>query len=326
MLTAAQEGIEGPTPPTEAHRYVSCSPIMGQGVFASFFDLQHYTAMDLSFLTNREWALYTWLLGVVIWVVCEPDMRKNSSHLIKALFQPILVKLYLATITWTALSVWLLATLGIWQVQNLKTTVLWFFTYAFISLNQATTHRRRPDYYCKLLLGTVNISILLAFLADSYSFSLISEFVLVPLSFFIFALDAVAGMRQFEGEEYALTRKVVSWGPPLFGFFLLGHAISAAINHGDFVSVANLRDMAMPSFLSVLFFPFLHVFCLVLAYENLQFGLPDKKLRRYGVWKSLWAFRFRQSYVDAWRRELNLQPPSTRELVDESISRTLVNG
>jgi hypothetical protein len=281
--------------------------------------------METTFLTNRECAAVFWLLVAVAGLINMPSLHSSLKDLLRALIQPLLVALFTWAAAWTSFSVLLLSSLGIWETQNLKTTFIWFGGYAFVTLMTTVQNESKPGYFRMLIKGTIPLTMFLTFFVDAYSFSVLTEVVMLPLIMGVFAMLAIAeSSPQFQDEKYDKTKLVLNLVVIIFFFALLYNSVHGAMTKGGLFTSQNFRDMLMPTFLSLLFLPFLYGFMLVLGYERLQGVLPDKKIRRYGVWKTLWAFKFKVSMIDPWRRQLwKMAPILSKEMVDQSIQLTL---
>ncbi|WP_028008437.1 hypothetical protein [Solimonas flava] len=153
-------------------------------------------------LSNREIAAMIWLTIFFVWTLARDksgEIRRSLAHLVRAFFVRHIMLVMLWAALWIVLCVRLLIWLGFWHLDNLKTTVMWAVPFAFVTLLDANRVTEEKTYFRNTIRDTVNVTVLITFVAELYSFSLPVELLLTPL------LTLIGGVAIFsEGKpEYA---------------------------------------------------------------------------------------------------------------------------
>ena len=178
--------------------------------------------------------------------------------------------LYVATVVWG------LHAVGFWTFGLLKVTVLWFFTSALVVALNFTTITGEKSVFAAVFVDNVKGILLVEFLINRYTFPLIVELVLIPVSAFVAGLDAFAQRK----EEYADVAKLIKWTQAILGFVILALAISSAVaDFSNLRSFDTARLILTPPLLSLLLVPFIYLLIVYATYErlftNLKVG-PEK--------------------------------------------------
>ena len=186
-------------------------------------------------------------------------------------------------LTYVAAIITLLAAIGIWKVDLLKDSIMWFFVSAMAMMMHCATAGNTTNVFRKILTDAVKIVIVLEFLVNTCTFSLPVELILVPSLIFIILIDVVASMNA----ENAIVAKLFNGIQVIAGFVILGIAIRRAVfDFQNLKSLGTFRSIAIAPLLSVLMFPFIYIMLVMTLYEQvfmrLKFG-PEKppRLKRY---------------------------------------------
>ena len=139
--------------------------------------------MDL--LNNRETAALAWALILLTWALTRAELRESFANVIKHAFADSLVKIYAAMLVYVTGMLVLLSIVGLWDVGQLKATIVWIFSITLISLFRAESIHDDPGYFKKSVRDNINLIVVLEFLVGFYSFSFFSEFILLPVVTFL---------------------------------------------------------------------------------------------------------------------------------------------
>lgn len=277
--------------------------------------------MDLS---NREISALIWIavaLGYVFYKDKDGNLIYSIKQLIKIFFSPKIIAVFLCAAVWIILCVLGLYYAGMWITANLKTTILWGLAFAFITLMDVSRIKEDKTYFEKTIRDTVNVTTIITFMTEAYSFSLLAELVLFP---FLFLVTAMHVMSEKE-KERASVHRLMSGVLVTVGCIYIGYGIyMAAMDFEDFATWNNLREFFIPIILSLLFLPYLYLISILISYEliwvNLRFALKDVSLRRYAMFRAIIQFRFDLEGLRRWKRNVGAYPPESREDILESIS------
>jgi len=246
---------------------------------------------NASFYTDlfntREKAVIIWLLIFLVLALSQKNIRISLWSFIKLLFQRKILVLIMAMLFYTGLTVFILSETGIWEVFLIKDTIFWVFGSAFVLMMNSNKATQDEHHFKKIIFDNLKLILIIEFIINRYTFSLCIELILVPVLFVIVAMSAFAEMKK----EYMSVKKLIDF--ILSAFFILLIVFAMVKILGDykaFVSSKNLRVFSLPPLLTFAYIPFLYLFALVMAYENLFFRFDillkkDQKLAKFAKQK-----------------------------------------
>lgn len=218
------------------------------------------------FFNTREKAVIIWLLIFLVWVLSQKNIRSSLCSVIKALFQRKILVLIMAMLFYTSLTVFILSKIGIWEVSLIKDTIIWVFGSAFVLLMNLNKATQDEHHFKKIFFDNLKLILIIEFIINLYAFSLWIELILVPVLFVIIAMSAFVEMKK----EYMSVKKVIDFILSAFIILLIVFALVKILgDYQAFASPENLRVFTLPPLLTFSYIPFLYLFALVIAYENL---------------------------------------------------------
>lgn len=215
---------------------------------------------------TREIAIIIWLLIFLAWAMSQKKIRDSIFGVGKAFLRKKVLSVIIATILNAGLIVFILSKIGIWQTSLIKDTLFWLVGTAFVLLMNANKATQDNGFFKKILIDNLKLILVLEFIVNLYTFNLLLELILVPFLFVIIAISAYSEMKK----EYLPVKKMVDFILFIFGLSLITYAFVKIL--GDFQSFAvseNMRAFILPPLLTFAYFPFLYLFALMMAYENL---------------------------------------------------------
>lgn len=275
-------------------------------------------------LTNREIAWLVWLGIVLATLLVQKSMRGLLWNLMQAFCaRPILLSVG-AMLAYVGVCVLLLSALQLWQWDNLKTTLLWCVTFAFVTMVDVNRLSEDSTFYGRTVRDAVSVTALVLLVVEFKSFPLLAEFFIVPGMVFLGLCVAIVQTR----EEAKDARRLVEGMASIVGLALVIYGLTAIWRQpGEFFSWVTVREFLVPVALSLLFLPFMYALSAYAAYERiflrLAFVLPDEPLRRYAKTKSIFAFAGNTDSMRRWGRNIGIEHPTSREDVDRSIHEVL---
>lgn len=277
--------------------------------------------MDLS---NRELAALIWIvigLGYIFFKDKDGNLLDALKQLFKLFFAPQIIIALLCATLWIIFCVRGLHYINMWEFTNLKTTILWGFAFAFVTLMDVSRIREDSTYFKKTIRDTINATAIITFIAEAYSFSLFAELLFFP---FLFSVTAMHVMSE-KKKEHASVHKLMSILLVSIGCIYIGYGIYMAANEfEEFATWNNVREFFIPIILSLLFLPYLYLISVLTSYEliwmNLRFDLKDDSLRRYAMFQAIIRFRLDFEGLWRWKRNIGTYRPESREAILKSIS------
>lgn len=241
---------------------------------------------------NREIAIIFWAVIFLFFVLSKKDVRLLILNVLKAFLNWKLLVPIILSLSYVALVVWLLRKWYIWDLFLTKDTIIWILGTAsilFFSLNRV---ERDSNFFKKIVIKNVGLTAILEFIINTYTFNLPTELILVPLTFFVGAMSAVAET----DEKYSLVKKASNAMLFLVGVAFITVAINGALSDVDnFLTINNLNKFILMPVLTLAFIPALYVLALVMVYETLFLRIEtllkgDKELIRYAKWRILFSY------------------------------------
>lgn len=271
-------------------------------------------------LNTRELALLIWAAIVGLYLASRPKGRGGLVGLLRAFFNKKLAILFGSAVAYTAMMVVVLEAFGIWTVGELKTTVLWVFTFAFVTMGEAITSKDKGKKLSAVARDVVTVTAVILFVAEFYTFPLWIELLFVPLTAI---LGGVLALTERD-PQHAPVKRIVETLFVLIGLGILAYSTIMIVNNFEDVwSLATLRGFAIPIIMSLAFIPFLYFLILFVVYENALATLTiqghSKPMVRYAVLRGIAVLGGNIDLLDKFRVSLNLEQELTRAAIDQRL-------
>jgi hypothetical protein len=276
-------------------------------------------------LNNREIATLFWLTLLVVGAFAWPATRSSAFGVIKAFFRRPLLIVFAAAALYVAACVALLQTFHLWEWANLKTTMVWAASFAFLSMFDLNRIDEDHTYFRKTLRDTLSVTAALLFIAQFYAFRLAIELLLLPAITFIALLHAIPEAKP----EHAAVNSLLGNLLATTGLTFFAYSAYQTVRHwSEFATVHTAREFGVPILLSILFLPFLYVMSVYSVYERVFIGLTwaieNDRLRRYAKRKALLNFRLDLDLLKRWRRMMLHGRPEECEAIRQSFRKVRI--
>lgn len=269
---------------------------------------------------NREIAILIWAILFLGWCLSQEKIRSSLKTVIKAALSKLLLKVYGAMLLYISTMIYWLHEIDIWELDQTKNTIIWIFSVALISLFRSHTLMEDPHYFRKAVKDNLNLVIVLEFVLTFYTFNLIGELVLVPVSAIIGGMKALT-----EGKaEYKIVDRFLNSIFITFGVFIIGYtAYNLALGFTEFATKDTLANFYTPPLLSLLYLPFVYALSVYSTYERvfvrIKFKCSEDDILKYAKWKSILAFHCRARLLDRWANTTFFSQLTSKEEVRKSI-------
>lgn len=192
------------------------------------------------------------------------SMRTSIWGLIKMLFQKSFLKIYAILGMYLILMFCALNKVNFWDLDYLKDSLLWLFTVGFVLIFKSV-EAKDITYFKNILRESLKWTVLFEFIINFYSFSLITEFIMLPVLVFITTTQAFSELDKKNIQVTKLLTNILS----LIGIVFLGFSIyKTIIGFETFFSFTTLRIFIFPIVLTTLFLPFIYFLSLFSVYES----------------------------------------------------------
>lgn len=275
-------------------------------------------------INNREIASAIWLAILVAFVLINKSTRDSLDAVTRTLFQPALViPLGIAAFYATG-EIYLISYMGWWSAANLKTTILWLVTFAFVTMFEVATAKSRKAGLGKITTEILSVAVLVTFIAELYSFPLIVELIALP---FVTIVGLMAEMAKHK-PEHAPVAKLMGCLSGLIGFSYIGFSLWKSVElWRDTFTLANWLELVIPVILSVAFLPFLYAWRIYVAYNEMFttisiFGI-DKALVPYARWLAITRIRTDLDLLERWRKSIQSARPANKDELKHTLTALL---
>ena len=235
-------------------------------------------------LSTRELALLAWICIVVMALLLSTKLRPPLFAIARAMLHPKIVEVVGLAALYTAGCVWLLALVGLWRWDNLKTTIVWFVATAVVAMASSKELEKGASALWALVREAITITAIVLFLGSIKPLPFWAEFLLLPLLTVITAMVAVAERQPKHRIVIAPLNGILA----VAGLSIIGYSIyRVVVDWRNFDAALQVREFVIPIALTVMFLPYLYSLILFMGFESaairLKFKVEDRALRRY-IW------------------------------------------
>lgn len=273
-------------------------------------------------LNTRETAMAIWVVGFFLIAFVKIKRKKQSSgflNLIKAFLNKNVMVVFLAAAVWVFICIFIMSLVGFWSVENLKTSIIWFFGFACVAVLSSDNKRQlsEQEYLVRYLKNIFTLAVVVTFVAESFTFHLFFELMLFPL---IVLLSGMKFISENRGLGKALER-VIDFLLILIGsIYLVFSLIKIFFNPASFFSSTTALNFFIPLILTFLFIPFVMFLRSFMIYENvfkrISCWLKDDSLLRYMKIKSVISFGVNVDALQFWGESLEFKKINIKTKAD----------
>lgn len=278
----------------------------------------------LNSISEREIASAIWLAVFVASVPISKSTRNSAGAVIRALFQPaLMVPLGIAAL-YAIGEIFLLNCIGWWSLANLKTTILWLVTFAFVTMFEVATAKNRKAGLGKITAEILSVAALVTFIAELYSFPLIVELIALPFVTIVFLMAEMAKHKP----EHAPVAKLMGCLSSLIGISYIGFSLWKSVElWRDTFTWANWLELIIPIILSIAFLPFLYAWRTYVAYNEMFATISifaiDKGLVPNARWLAITRIRTDLDLLERWRRSIQSSRPANKAELKHTLTALL---
>lgn len=274
--------------------------------------------MDI--FNNREISVAIWVALLVVWGSRYFSVRKCIYDLIKAFGKRLILTVFGLMAIYIVFLIYGLHEVGLWDIGQLKNTIIWSIFVAAVSLFRIPQIADDPHYYRNAIKDNLKLVVVLEFIIAFYTFDLWLELLVVPFAVIAGGMLAVAQ----SNKEYEPAEKFINNILALFGGSLIAYAIYNLYQDFElFAKTKTLTDFILPPLLSLLFLPFLFIMVLYSSYQSafvrLQFSLNDSSLQSFAKRHAIIGFYVHTGLLKRWTRNLMILRPENRQQIKDSI-------
>lgn len=270
------------------------------------------------FFNNREIAIGVWvIIGLAVILPTKP-VRQFIKTAIPILFCKKFVIFYIVFISFLGLVLCALNWAGFWDLTLLKDTVFWVLLVELPLFSKAIEKADGGRFFSKLIQENVAIAVAIEFFVGFWTFSLITEIILIPLTVLISALYVLAE----QDKKHRSVKRFFDGLLVLWGMILLINAIYNLIHApNQFFGFDTLKSLLLPLVLLVFNLPVVYGLALYNIYEQIFIRIEGSKSEQKKMkWQVIRFSGIRFSKVSAIRKSLSNTIVCCRTSKDLQIS------
>ncbi|MHB8103531.1 MAG: hypothetical protein ACYDEF_15520 [Methanosarcina sp.] len=216
--------------------------------------------------TNRETAIIIWTAIITIYALFIKQIRASIFDVIKsALKTKIFIVVFLYLSYFSAI-IYYLYYMEWWDIDNLKDTIIWFIFSGLPIGFIVATNKLERGFWKNLVLNNLKLMVLVEFIINSFTFSLVVEFFfIIPFITITTMLNAFSKHKK----EYKSVEKLTNIVLTFFGFIILSYSLYRTIVEIQSIENMNtLNNISFPVIFSIISVPYMYILKLYVEYEN----------------------------------------------------------
>ncbi len=222
---------------------------------------------------------------------------------------------------YVTLTVVILSLVGLWTPYQLKNTIFWTLSVAFVMLFKTEDYKQSPHLLKILISDNFKILVIIQFITSFYTFSLLIEFFILPFSLLLAMLVFISSLKY----EFSCIQKTLHYIIALIGIYLLLDTLFKLISRwDDFIQINTAYDFFIPPLLTLLYIPFIVILTTVFAYERafilMNRFIVDTSIRNFAKRYSLIRFNLRWKLLDRWLKLLLTINMTSKEEIKDSVN------
>lgn len=270
--------------------------------------------------SNREIALSIWLFVFLFWCFTQQEVRDSIKGVLLAFCHRSILTIFGLMAGYIYLAVGFLSSAGLWDFDQLKSTLMWFFFVASVELFRANSIGEEKGYFVKSIKNHFKFLVVLEFIVAFQSFSLAAELIIVLISTLVMFIMVVAESK----EEHVLVAKIMSRILSSFGIVMVCFGLYFIIlKFGEFAQLKTFMNFTTPIALSILLLPFIFVISVYIRYERILVRVniytEDRFYRIYVKFKGIVHFKNNYKSLNDWLSFSCISDFESRRSINNSI-------
>lgn len=272
-------------------------------------------------LNSREIAFLIWFLLAISGSIYMTWGKSVLPNLVKAFFQKQILTVLALMLAYILASIWLISKFGCWYWSNIKVTVIWAISFAFLATFNFQKIETEKAYFSRTLRQTISVAAMVAFVTGAHTFNLPVELILSGALIFLALVSAVGERdKKYKTVHFFVTALLVT-----IALLMLCKSIyHIVIGFREFATLHNAREFLIPILLTVLFLPFLYAIHAYGVCERVlvmfRHQSKDGELTRYAAFRLMRVLGFDLAGWEQWRQHAGLFSPKSRSDVDAAIN------
>jgi hypothetical protein len=230
-------------------------------------------------LNNREWAILCWLSLGVAFALTRRDVRSGVRDLARTARQAQILLPVLIMLAYVSVLVRIGWRIGLWNVNLIKGTVVWFIVSGVVLLMNSAEAGRERRFFRRTALRTLEATVFVEFVTNLFVLSLPAELGLQPTVALLVAVSVVGG-----GEKrYHAAKRFVDALLAVVALGLAGFSMVQLVRQWDELNKsASLLEFVLPVWLTLGLLPFIYLIALYGGYRS-SFKRIDSMVKNHAT-------------------------------------------
>lgn len=231
----------------------------------------------LELFTTREIvALFYIILCFLVFtflVTKKKDLRIAVFNVIKVACSTQILIFFILLLLYAILIIYGISHFPFWQWAYLKDIIIWVLFVGVPICFHSASKELEDHYFSKVVLNNLKLSVFIDFFLNTFTFGIITEFILQGILIFLSLLQAVSSTE----EKYASAKKLFDSLLAIIGFAVFFQTIRVAIQtYPDYDIKEWIITLSIPLVFSILYIPIAFLMALYSRYQLLFLHLRFK--------------------------------------------------
>ncbi len=268
---------------------------------------------------NREIAIGIWVVLAVIISIFTKPVKQILKSVLPVLFCRKFVVFYIVFLFHLCLVTYSLYAVGFWSIALLKDTIFWVLFIELPIFVKAIDKAKDNHFFTKLIKDNLAITAIIEFVINFWTFGLVTEIIIVPITLFIGLLYALAARER----KYLKVKQFFDWIFVIFGFVVIINSGKHLYeNPMELFNLSVLQELLLPVLLLLLNLPVVYGLALYNTYEQVFIRVKGNHTEnRKMKWSIIKFASIYLSKITAIRN--NLQCTTTISLTDNDMKENL---
>lgn len=214
---------------------------------------------------NREIAIGFWATIAILASLFIKPMKEFLKSWISILFCRKFVVFYAIFLGYFGMAVYLLFKIDFWDLSLLKDTAFWIIFVELPIFKKTIEKAKDSRFFVRLIKENITFIIVVEFVLNFWTFNLLTEMIIVPVSVVVGALFAFSSMER----KYEKVKKLLNGIYLIFAFSVIVNTVNSLLNNPmDLLEIGSLKAFLLPFLLLLLNLPVVYGLGLYNTYEQ----------------------------------------------------------
>lgn len=240
-----------------------------------------------SIVNNREIALSVWIIIAVVVGLCTKAGREFLGSIALIIFNRKFIIFCMVFLSFFVLTVLYLYWVGFWNIFLLKDTIFWVMFVEIPLFTKTIEKAKDARFFAKLIKDNLALIVIIEFLLNFWTFNLVIELAIVPITFVLGAIYAFA----LRDKNTAIVKKFLDGLFAIFGIVVTIYSTyHLIISPKDLWNIEVLKEFVFPIILLFMNLPVVYGLALYNVYEQVFIRVKGKNGEQQKMKRQIFRF------------------------------------